>query len=112
MVPYQRPIPESKSRGNGAGGIFGAWIQAEKMVQIALLLPCAAFIGWLGGAWLDHALHQTWISMAGIVLGIVSGLVGAVRMAVVYSSGSGQESPDQARKNGDNGGTGNSEPRS
>ena len=28
------------------------------MVQIAILLPSSAFIGWLIGAWLDSRLHQ------------------------------------------------------
>ena len=83
MVPYQRPIPDKKTEP-GMSGLIGAWVQAEKMIQIALVLPCAALIGWLLGAWLDHMLHQTWIAMAGIIFGIVSGLVGAIRMAVVY----------------------------
>ncbi len=55
------------------------------MMQIALMLPCAAFIGWLIGFGLDHWLHQTWIAMIGIVAGILSGLVGAIRMAMVYA---------------------------
>lgn len=81
MVPYHRPIPESKPRGKAAG-IFDAWIQAEKLMQIALVLPCAAFIGWLAGAWLDRRLHQSWIALVGIVFGGVSGLVYVVRMAL------------------------------
>ncbi len=56
------------------------------MIQIALVLPCAAFIGWLIGAWLDHHLHQSWIAMVGIVVGIIAGLVGAIRMAMVYAA--------------------------
>ncbi|MGA7343633.1 MAG: AtpZ/AtpI family protein [Terracidiphilus sp.] len=56
------------------------------MMQIALLLPSAAFIGWLLGVWLDHLLHQTWGAMAGIVFGIISGLVGAIRMAMVFAA--------------------------
>jgi len=98
-MPFHRPIPEPKQRGKGyddrtsqqteggfAGGILGAWVQAEKMIQIALMLPCAAFVGWLIGFGLDHWLHQTWIAMIGIVVGILSGLVGAIRMAMVYSA--------------------------
>jgi membrane protein DedA with SNARE-associated domain len=68
-------------------GMLGAWVQAEKMIQIALILPCAGFIGWLLGAWLDHVLHQGWISMAGIVFGILAGLVGAVKLTMVYARG-------------------------
>jgi len=88
MVPYHRPIPDRKQRGgaDGAssddsaqgglgGGMIGAWIQAEKMIQIALVLPCAGFIGWLPGFWLDRRFHQTWMAMAGIVFGIIAGLL-------------------------------------
>jgi hypothetical protein len=76
-------------------GMLGAWVQAEKMIQIALMLPCAAFIGWAAGAGLDHLLHQTWIAMVGVVFGIISGLVGAVRMAIAYSNGPDGESQDE-----------------
>lgn len=116
-MPYHRPIPESKRRHiagdtvppqqskNGlAGGlgILSAWVQAEKMIQIALMLPSAAFIGWLIGAGLDYWLHQTWIAMIGIVAGILSGLVGAIRMAMVYAA-----DPKLDGKNGDGSGPGN-----
>jgi ATP synthase protein I len=83
-MPYHKPIPEPDSRGKPSGA-FGAWVQAEKFIQIILVLPSAAFIGWLIGAGLDHALHKTWISMAGVVVGIVAGLVSAIRMAVYYA---------------------------
>jgi len=98
MVPYHRPIPERKQRGKaedasagdpaqgGVGGLIGAWVQAEKMIQIALVLPCAAFIGWLPGAWLDRHFHQAWMAIAGVVFGIIAGLVAAIRMAVVYAN--------------------------
>jgi F0F1-type ATP synthase assembly protein I len=94
-MPFHSPIPEKKQPGQSEG-LVGAWIQAEKLMQIALVLPCAAFIGWLGGAGLDHLLHQTWIAMVGIVLGIVAGLVGAIRMAMIYSA-----DPKLEDKNGD-----------
>ena len=84
----------------GLPGLLGAWVQAEKMMQIALMLPSAAFIGWLIGFGLDRWLHQTWIAMIGIVVGILSGLVGAIRMAMVYA----WPIPKQGGKNGDGAG--------
>jgi len=42
-MPFNRPIPDSKSRPKIAGGI-GAIAEAEKLMQIALLLPSAAVI--------------------------------------------------------------------
>jgi len=98
MMPYHNPIPDAKRRGKDSslgGGIIGAWIQAEKMIQIAMMLPCAGFIGWLAGYGLDRWLHQTWIGMAGAVFGIIAGLVAAVRMATVYSANSASEKPDE-----------------
>ncbi|MGB6746294.1 MAG: AtpZ/AtpI family protein [Terracidiphilus sp.] len=80
-MPFHNPIPGSEQRGKAAS-MVDAIVQAEKMIQIAFVLPCAAFIGWLGGAWLDKHLHQSWISLVGIVFGGVSGLVYVVRMAV------------------------------
>jgi F0F1-type ATP synthase assembly protein I len=97
MMPYHNPIPEKKSQ-SGMSGMLGAWVQAEKMIQIVLLLPSAAFIGWLAGYGLDHWLHQKWMAMAGIVFGIVAGLVGAVRMAMFYGADS---------RNGNGAGNGN-----
>jgi F0F1-type ATP synthase assembly protein I len=52
------------------------------MMQIAILLPSAAFIGWLIGAWVDSRLHLHWIAVAGILFGGVSGLFYVVRLAI------------------------------
>jgi F0F1-type ATP synthase assembly protein I len=122
-VPYHNPIPEQKQRGKpeGAsasnksndglgGGMIGAWVQAEKMIQIALVLPCAAFIGWLPGYWLDRHFQQTWMAIAGVVFGIIAGLVAAIRMATVYSNDPGMkkldENGNQADKSGRTGDSG------
>jgi ATP synthase protein I len=84
MVPSHRPIPESKQPGK-TDGLFSAWVQAEKMMQIALVLPCATFIGWLAGVWLDRHFHQSWIALVGIVFGGASGLIYVVRLALAAS---------------------------
>lgn len=52
------------------------------MMQIAVLLPSSAFVGWLIGAWLDKALHQSWITLAGIIFGGFAGLVYVVRLVI------------------------------
>ena len=80
-MPYHRPIPDAKQDGKPAG-LMGSWIQAEKLMQIALILPCSAFIGWLIGAWLDRHFHQSWIVIVGIVFGGISGLVYVIRLAL------------------------------
>jgi hypothetical protein len=96
-MPFNRPIPDPKSRGKIAGGV-AIWAQAEKLMQIALVLPCAAIIGWLAGGWLDIHLHQKWIGLAGIVFGGISGLVYVVRLAVATGN--------ESEKNGDGASTG------
>jgi F0F1-type ATP synthase assembly protein I len=65
-----------------SGGVE-AIVQAEKLLQVALMLPCAAVVGWLIGAWADKHFHQSWIAIAGIVFGAISGLVYVIRMALV-----------------------------
>ncbi len=96
-MPFNRPIPDPKPQPSGSGGLQSL-IQAEKLMQIALLLPCSAFVGWLLGAWADSHFHQTWMEIAGIVIGGVSGLVYVIRL--VISSGA------DADKDGGNGGKG------
>ena len=85
-MPYHRPIPDSKTRSRVSAGV-DAWVQAEKYIQIALVLPSGAFIGWLIGAWLDWQFHQSWIVVAGVVVGIIAGLSAAIRMAITFTAG-------------------------
>jgi ATP synthase protein I len=106
-MPFHRPIPEQKPRPKTAMGIE-ALVQAEKLMQIAILLPSAAFIGWRAGAWADSRLHTHWLGIAGIVFGGISGLVYVIRlvMATVGNS-SGDAEDDSKKENGT--GKGNSE---
>jgi ATP synthase protein I len=57
-------------------------VQADRLMQIALVLPIAVLIGWFFGSLLDRWLHQTWISVVGLVLGMIAGMIEAVRMAL------------------------------
>jgi len=98
-------------RGDQRGGRkqpsgLSLYVQAEKMLQIAVLLPAAAIVGWLAGAWLDGKLHQTWIGLAGILFGGISGLVYVIRLVMVSGNhgssiakdGDGDEAADPSRK--------------
>lgn len=84
-MPLNPSNPDEKPRTKISGGL-AAYIQAERLMQIALVLPASVFIGWLGGVWLDDLLGQRWIAVAGIVFGGVSGLVYAARMAMAASN--------------------------
>ena len=52
-----------------------ALVEAEKMMQIAFVIPAGTLVGWLIGAGLDHWLHTTWIYIPGLLLGAVAGFV-------------------------------------
>jgi hypothetical protein len=84
-MPFHNPIPDRENQGKTSAGLEGL-VQAEKLMQIAILLPSAACIGWALGAWAGKALHQSWMSIAGIVLGGISGLVYVVRLVLATES--------------------------
>ena len=90
-MAYNRPIPNpGPPRKNSSG--LETLVQAEKLMQIAILLPSAAFIGWLLGAWADKAWHQSWLALAGIVFGGISGLVYVVRLVMSTGTDNGKGS--------------------
>lgn len=95
-MPFHRPIPDSSQRGKRSS-IIDAIVQAEKMIQIAFVLPCATFIGWLIGLWLDRLLHQSWLAIVGLIFGGISGLVYAIKLAVMTEK--------QVTRGGDNSNT-------
>lgn len=78
-MPFNAPNPEQKQ---SSGGGLQSLVKAEKLLQIALVMPIAVFIGWIAGVGLDHWLHTTWIYIVGLVLGCIAGLIEAVRQAV------------------------------
>jgi hypothetical protein len=86
-MPYNNPLPDDGRQPKRDSGGLATLVQAERMMQIAILLPSAAFIGWLIGAWLDKTLHQEWIGIAGIVFGGISGLVYVIRLVITTGAG-------------------------
>ena len=97
MMAFNKPIREDKEKRRDSGGL-ATLVQAEKMMQIALLLPSAAFVGWLMGAGLDKLFHTTWIAAAGIVFGGIAGLVYVIRLVLSSSSQIGDKSGDNKNK--------------
>ncbi len=57
-------------------------VQAEKVMQIAFVLPCAMLLGWGLGWCVDHFLHVGWATFVGLVLGLIAGMVSVIRTAV------------------------------
>ena len=72
--------PQRRQPGKPVNGAVEAVAKAEKLTQIAFILPVAVLVGWLLGAGLDKLLHQHWIFVAGLVLGAAAGFVQLFRM--------------------------------
>ena len=81
-MAFNRFNPPGKQR-NGISSGVGGLIEAEKLLQVAFVLPAAVLVGWGTGWWLSHALHQKWIETAGVVFGCISGLFYVIQMAVL-----------------------------
>ncbi len=77
-MPFNSPNPNPKPEKPP----FRSIVQAQRLTQIALVLPIAVLIGWFFGAMLDRWLHQTWITVVGLILGMIAGMLEAVRMAL------------------------------
>jgi F0F1-type ATP synthase assembly protein I len=66
--------PEIPEDGKQPGAL-GSLVEAEKLIQLAFLLPAATVVGWLIGVGLDRAFHQTWIYIVGLLMGAAAGFV-------------------------------------
>jgi F0F1-type ATP synthase assembly protein I len=106
-VAFNRPIPESNAPRR-PGGRYSSLVEAEKMVQIAILLPASTVIGWLFGAWLDERFHQAWMGLAGLLFGGFSGLYYVIRL--VTTAGKRSRSAADASGAGPASGSGTGEP--
>lgn len=50
------------------------------------MIPAACIVvGWLGGAALDKWLHTHWITLTGILIGVVTGFIELIRRALAMS---------------------------
>jgi ATP synthase protein I len=73
---------ETPGSGDKRSGGLDALVKAEKLSQIAFVLPVSVVVGWGAGVLLDKWLHQHWIYIVGLILGSIAGLVEAVRLAL------------------------------
>ena len=58
-----------------------SWVEAEKLIQLGVMMPLALILGYFGGSWLDEKLHTTWMKMVGLFVGIAAGFVQLIRVA-------------------------------
>ena len=78
-VPNPKPTPKRSALTQGVAS-------AERLIELAFIMPAALVVGWLGGAGLDKLFHQHWIYIAGILLGFVAGFIEVLRSALRYSN--------------------------
>ena len=62
-----------------------SWQQVAKYGELGFLLPAATFVGWAIGAGLDRWLGTKWITLTGVLVGIVAGFVQMIRTALKAS---------------------------
>lgn len=80
-MAFNAPIPEKRPEPR-TGGATRSLAQAERLLQIAFVLPCAMLLCWGAGWWLDQHFHTKWITLVGIVFGMIAGMVSAIRLAM------------------------------
>jgi ATP synthase protein I len=93
-MPFHRAIPESKPSSKGSGGLRG-YIEAEKLLHLAAVMPGAVAVFGGAGWWADNRWHQHWMALAGIGFGSVAGLVYVIQQAVAFEAKSEKEEPIQ-----------------
>jgi len=91
-MPYNNPPPNPDSGRKQSAGL-ASLVQAEKLTQIAFILPCAMLVGWGGGWWVDHHFGSHWATIAGLVLGLTAGMVSVVRLALGAGNPPGANQP-------------------
>jgi F0F1-type ATP synthase assembly protein I len=74
-------MPPPTNPDNDRRVVLRELMRAESLMQIAVVLPLSTFIGWGIGDFLDHKLHQSWIAIVGLLLGVAAGFTQVVRIA-------------------------------
>lgn len=74
-----QPSGDEDNKKNG-------WAQFAKYSEIAFIFPAATVVGLFVGIALDHWLHTTWLSIAGLLIGILAGFVQLVRLVISSKS--------------------------
>ncbi len=56
--------------------------QIAKYGELGFLLPACTFVGWAIGAGLDRWLGKHWMTLTGVLVGVVIGFVQMIRVAL------------------------------
>jgi ATP synthase protein I len=90
-MPFNTPLPEEKKPAPRGSGAVRSLAQAERLLQIAFVMPCAMLLCWGAGWWLDQHFHTKWMAITGLVFGIIAGMVSAIRLALEIGNGKGSK---------------------
>jgi hypothetical protein len=93
-MPFHRPIPDDKPPSKGSGA-FRGYLEAEKLLHLAAVLPGAVAVFGGAGWWADNRWHQHWMALTGIAFGSVAGMVYVIQQAVASETKSEKEEPIQ-----------------
>jgi len=93
-MPFNRPIPDDKPPSKDSGALRG-YVEAEKLLHLAFVLPGSLVLGGGLGWWIDRSLHQHWATITGIVFGSVAGLYYVIQTVVSAENKSRKEEPIQ-----------------
>jgi F0F1-type ATP synthase assembly protein I len=74
---HEPPAPDDPNPGKKKN----PWVQVGRYSQLALTLPAGTVAGWLLGSALDRWMHTSWISVVGLLLGTIGGLIELIRTA-------------------------------
>ena len=66
------------------------WRQVAEYSGLAVALPIATLLGYAAGRWLDAALGTSFLSVAGLILGVASGFTQLIRKALHDQGSDGQ----------------------
>ncbi len=82
----EREDPSVEEKRNEEPRDKSGWTQFAKYTEIAFIFPAATVVGLFIGMALDHWLHTTWLSIAGLLVGIFAGFVQLVRLGISSKS--------------------------
>jgi len=67
--------PNQSQSGTKRSAALSGLVRAQRLLEIAFILPISVCIGLALGYVLDRWLHQHWIEVVGMILGAVAGFI-------------------------------------
>ncbi|HUZ05635.1 MAG TPA: AtpZ/AtpI family protein [Acidobacteriaceae bacterium] len=80
MPASSQPGKESSSSSERRT-VLGGLVRAESLLQIALILPLSAIIGWVLGDAIGRHFHTAWPAIVGLLFGVIAGFIQMIRIA-------------------------------